>query len=251
MGVELSFPMDLAAVERRGYWNGMFGVFPPRLTPGLLIALILLLTRTVGFSELYVQRESLSPDGTVVFAIKYPPNGERPTASEGGVWDGPVQGCFLHPKSKKRIGTFFFLPGTDTEAHRPGSAVFDQYNMFDYVWSADSSHVAIVHNMRHFGVIHPFRRTGSSFQRLAMPDLAGPLKSRLKGVIAESNHTSIIANHWRPKGSLVATICRDAKLTDAGNGGKDWRGHSMQFTISFDSDGKPIVEATKFRISSD
>jgi hypothetical protein len=223
----------------------------PGLTLGRLIVLVLVVMRTAGFSELYVQRESLSPDGTVVFAIKYPPNGERPMASEGGAWVGPVQACFLHPKGKKRIGDFFFLPGTDTEAHHPGSAVFDQYNVFDYVWSADSSHVAIVHNIRHFGVIHPFRRRGLSFQRLAMPDLASPLNSRLKGAITESNHTSVIANHWRPKNRLVATISRDAKLTDTGNGEKDWRKHSMQFTISFDSDGKSIVEATKFRITSD
>ncbi len=216
---------------------GTFGDFPMRL---LLLTILGLLTCAAAHAELYLQDESRSPDGTVVFALNYPPT-ENQTK-------GSVQGCFVHPKSKKRIGDFFFLPGTTAETHRPGSYAFDNYNVFDYVWSADSTHLAIVHNMRHFGAIHPFRRSGLSFQPLQMPDLVAPLQERLTGVIQESIHTSIKANRWGRKHSLTATIAKDAQLTKTGNDNKDWREHSLQFTISFDSEGKPIIEATKFRV---
>ena len=83
-----------------------------------------------------------------------------------------------------------------------------------------------------------------------MPDVVAPLQKRLAGGIQQSIHTSIKANRWQQKHRLVATIAKEAYVADTGNENKDWREHVLQFTISFDSEGKPTVATSKFRIEN-
>ena len=213
-----------------------------------LLAISLLLTVTAARAALYRQDESRSPDGAVVFAISYPPTENRPdTISQ--LHPSMVEGCFLDQKTGKRIGKSFYLELSDAEDAHPGTYSFDAYNVFDYVWSADSSHVAVIQNMRHFGWIYPFRRGRASFQRLAMPDLVEPLQRRLRGAIRQEGHTSVHANLWQRNHRLVATIAKKAQVSDSGSETENWREHSLRFTIAFDSRGWPTVEASKFRVA--
>jgi hypothetical protein len=214
-----------------------------------LVLTFILLASMSAHAELYVQRKSSSPDGSVIFAINYPPT-ERHPDTFSQLHLPMVEGCFLHPKTKERIGHFFYLEGTDAEVDHPGTHSFDGHNVFDYVWSADSTHVAITKNMRHFGIIYSFRRRDLAFQRLQMPELVTPLQERLAGVIQQSHHTSIKANGWQRRHRLVATISRDAQVTNTGNENKDWKEYSLQFTIAFDGDGKPTISATKSHVEN-
>ena len=221
----------------------MLGCFAMRF---LLSAIFASLFSVNASAELYIQKGSTSPDGFCAFAISYPPTQKHP--------DGLMQGCFVHPKTKKPIGAFFYLASTDAETYSPGSYIYKNYHNFDYLWSADSTHVAVTHNMRHFGEVFPFRRRGLAFQSLQMPDLIAPLKERLVSVLHESNHTSVSADRWLRNHRLVVIIARDAQVTDSGIPAgrdwneKDWREYSLQFTLSFDLNGKSTIEATKFRI---
>lgn len=211
-----------------------------RLTFCLSVSFLACMPRMYG--EVYLQDESRSPDCKVAFAIIYPPTQPNP--------DRHAQVCFVHPETKQRVGSLFLLPGTDAETIRPGGYVFNHYKVFDYVWSADSSHLAIVHRQRYSSVIHPFRRRGRSFQPLEMPDLAAALTSRLTKVIQVSQNTSIEAKRWTSKQSLTATIAKEAQVTKSGNDNRDWLDHSLQFNISFNHKGKPSVKATEFRVQT-
>ncbi|MEP6669207.1 MAG: hypothetical protein ABJF10_08645 [Chthoniobacter sp.] len=206
----------------------------------LLLLLCGVSVLTSAHGELYLAKESRSPDGTVVFAIIYAPTDQHV--------EGSPACCFVHPKSKKRIGNIFYLDGVDADTARPGTYIFDHYHLFDYVWSADSTHVAIVYNMRHSSRIYPFRRQGSSFQQLPMPDLVTPLEERLRGTLQQDHNTFTTANRWTRHHRLIATITRNAQVSSSGNESKDWREHSLRSTISFDATGKPHVEAAHFRV---
>jgi hypothetical protein len=187
----------------------------PMLRRSLARALLFIAPMSVE-AEIFPQPESRFPDGTVLFGLSYPPS------EKSG--EGFMQGFFLHAKSQARLAKFFFLPGTSADGDRPGTSAFDNYNIFDYVWSADSSPVAIIHNMRHFGAIHPFRRRGHSFAPLQMPDLVRPLERRMTDVLQQSTHTAIEANRWTRKHQLIATIARGAQVKQqSGNRGAQWK----------------------------
>jgi hypothetical protein len=120
--------------------------------------------------------------------------------------------------------------------------------VFDYVWSADSTHIAIVHNMRHSSQIYPFRREGSTFKGLEMPDLDTLLEERLRGTLQQDHIIDTTANRWTHHHRLIVTIAEDAQVSSRGNEYEYWREHSLRFIISFDTDGKPHIEATRFRV---
>ncbi len=196
------------------------------------------LTCVGAHAELYLQKSSVSPDGTAVFAINYPP-----TKNNAEGW---AQGCFLHPRSKKPIGSLFFLPDTDANTDHPGSYSFDNYRVFEYVWSADSHYVAVTLNRRRWSSIYPFRRRRSAFQMLIMPNLYSLLEPHLKEVIQVGLNTSIRAERWTKDHLLVASITKDGQTTQSGQIDQGWKEHSITATILFARDGAPRIKETEF-----